>query len=59
MGRSINRFELRDADIVIRPALAGVSGTDFSARQTAIDAGRDATRRAMPQIRARLAALTR
>lgn len=59
MGRSINRFELRDADIVIRPALAGVSGTDFSARQTAIDAGREATRRAVPQIRARLAALMR
>ena len=59
MGRSINRFELRDADVVIRPALTGVSGTDFSARQRAIDAGRDATRRALPQLRARLAELTR
>ena len=59
MGRSINRFELRDADVVIRPALAGVSGTDFGARQRAIDAGRDATRAALPRLRARLAELTR
>ena len=33
MGRSINQFELREADVVLRPALAGVSGTDFTARQ--------------------------
>jgi NTE family protein len=59
MGRSINRFELRDADIVIRPALAGVSGTDFSARQRAIDAGREAALRALPLLRARLADMTR
>jgi NTE family protein len=56
MGRSINRFELRDADVVIRPALAGVSGTDFSQRQQAIEAGRAAARAALPELRARLAA---
>ncbi|MDE1950467.1 MAG: patatin-like phospholipase family protein, partial [Burkholderiales bacterium] len=28
MSRSINQFELRDADIVLRPALAGVSSAD-------------------------------
>jgi NTE family protein len=59
MGRSINRFELPGADIVIRPALAGVSGTDFGARQQAIEAGRDAARRALPALRARLAEMTR
>lgn len=59
MGRSINRFELREADVVVRPALAGVSGTDFSARQQAIAAGREAMQKALPQLRQRLAEMTR
>lgn len=58
MGRSISRHELRDADVVIQPALAGVAGTDFSARARAIDAGRAAALAALPALRARLAALT-
>lgn len=58
MSRSINRYELREADLVIRPALAGVAGTDFTARLRAIEAGRDATRRALPLLRARIAELT-
>jgi NTE family protein len=56
MGRSINRFELRDADVVLRPRLAGVSGADFSARKRAIDAGREAALAMLPQLRQRLAA---
>ena len=36
MGRSINNFELRDADLVLRPKLAGVSGADFAARKRSI-----------------------
>ena len=59
MGRSINQFELRDADVVLRPVLAGVSSADFSARQKAIQAGRDAALRQLPELRARIAALTR
>lgn len=59
MGRSINRFELREADVVVRPALAGVSGTDFSARQQAIAAGREAMQKALPQLRQRLTEMTR
>ena len=39
MGRSINQFELREADVVLRPKLAGVSSADFAAR-TALDPGR-------------------
>ena len=58
MGRSISRHELRDADIVIRPALAGIAGTDFAARDRAIAAGRAAALAALPALRARLAALT-
>ena len=45
MGRSINRFELREADMVLTPTLAGVSSADFASRKRSIQAGRDATRR--------------
>jgi NTE family protein len=59
MGASINRWELKDADVVIRPRLVGMSGADFLSRQRAIQAGRDAAQAALPQLRARIAALTR
>ncbi len=52
MGRSINALELRGADlIVVRPALSGVSGADFGARNRAIQAGRSAMLQALPQLR--------
>lgn len=56
MGRSINQWELKEADVVIRPALAGMRGADFSARARAIAAGRAAMQAALPQLRAALAA---
>ena len=59
MGRSINHFELRDADVVVRPRLAGVSGTDFGARKRSIQAGREAALAQLPGLRERIAAKTR
>lgn len=59
MGRSIGRLELGDAEIVIRPALAGVAGTDFGARRRAIQAGRAAALAAVDALRDRLAAAMR
>jgi NTE family protein len=59
MGRSINNFELRDADIVVRPRLPGVSSADFSSRKRSIQAGRDAARAQMTDLAARIAAKTR
>jgi NTE family protein len=59
MGRSINGFELKEADVVIRPALAGVSSADFSVRAKSLQAGRDAALAALPALRARIAALTK
>jgi NTE family protein len=59
MGRSINHFELRDADIVLRPALVGVGSADFSARSRAIQAGREAALAQLPAVRQRLVALTK
>ena len=59
MGRSINVLELRDADIVIRPSLQGVASADFGARLKAVASGREAALRVLPDLRARITALSR
>lgn len=56
MGRSINRFELKEADVVLRPKLRGQSSADFTQRRQTIDAGREAATAALSQLRERLAA---
>jgi NTE family protein len=55
MGKSINQYELKDADVVVRPSLVGLKSADFSARQRAMDAGRAAMLAALPALKARLA----
>jgi NTE family protein len=55
MSRSISRFELKEADLVLRPALAGVSSADFTSRLRAIRAGREAAAQALPQLKTGLA----
>ena len=55
MGKSINQYELKDADVVVQPSQAGLKSADFSARQRAIDAGRAAMRAALPALRAKMA----
>jgi NTE family protein len=59
MGKSINSLELRDADIVVRPQLNGMAGSDFAARGRAIEAGRLAMQAMLPQLRAALDAKSR
>jgi NTE family protein len=59
MGKSINNFELREADIVLRPKLPGVGGADFAARKKSIQAGRDATIQLLAQLKASIAAKTK
>jgi NTE family protein len=54
MGKSINTLALKEADVVIRPALSGVKSADFSARLRAIEAGRVAMRAALPALKARM-----
>ena len=56
MGRSINNFELRDADVVLRPRLPGVSSADFSSRKQSIQAGRDAAVASLAALRTHLTA---
>ena len=55
MGRSINHFELRDADVVLRPKLPGVSGADFTSRKRSILAGREATLAQLAALREKIA----
>ena len=50
MGKSINGLELKDADVVVRPALNGVASSDFSARRRAIEAGRVAMRQNLSRL---------
>jgi NTE family protein len=56
MGQRLNFFELKEADIVIAPALGAMGGSDFAGRNRAILAGEQATAAMMPQIKARLLA---
>ena len=51
MSKSINNYELREADVVVRPALIGVGSSDFGARRRAIQAGRVAMQALLPQLR--------
>ncbi|MFZ6772409.1 patatin-like phospholipase family protein [Undibacterium sp. SXout7W] len=39
MGQSISQFELKQAEVVVRPELAGMKGSDFNGRNLAILAG--------------------
>lgn len=56
MGRSINSLELRDADVVLRPRLAGFASADFANRKRAIQAGREAMFAQLGELRERVAA---
>jgi len=59
MGKSINRFELREADILVRPVLDGIGSSDFGARKRSIEAGRVAMLKMIPELKAALAARAR
>ena len=56
MGQRLNSFELKDADVVIQPALGKMAGNDFAGRNLAILAGEQAAAAMMPQIKAKLLA---
>ncbi len=59
MAKSINSLELKDADVVVRPALNGISSADFGARRRAIQAGRVAMLQLMPQLKASIEAASK
>ena len=56
MGRTIKTYELKDADLVLQPSLAGVSGADFTTRRQSIRAGREIALAHLAELRGLLAA---
>jgi NTE family protein len=54
MQRSINQFELKNADIVIQPQLLQMGGSDFKSRNAAVLAGEIATQEQMALIKEKL-----
>ena len=51
MGQNLARYELKEADVVIRPQVGNVGSTDFMARHDAILEGEKAAQAALPLIR--------
>ena len=51
MGQNLAHYELKEADIVIRPQVGNLGSTDFMARHDAILEGEKAAQAALPQIR--------
>jgi len=56
MGQRINQLELKDADVVITPALGAMGSADFNGRNLAVLAGEQAAAGVMAQLKARLKA---
>jgi NTE family protein len=55
MGKSLNSVLLKEADVVVKPALMGVKSADFAARRKSIDAGREAMLKQLPRLKEILA----
>ena len=51
MGQRLNGFELRGADVVVRPNLVGMGSANFALRKQAIASGRTAMQAALPALR--------
>lgn len=57
MGQTINLYELKQADIVIRPELGTMKGNDFNGRNVAILAGEKAAMAVIADVRLKLKAM--
>ena len=57
MGQSIGRYELRDADVVVRPQISSLKATDFQDRHLAVLEGEKAVAAVLPEIKSKLARL--
>ena len=55
MGQTLGRYEATEADLVIRPATADLSATDFAGRHRAVLEGERAAAAAMADLKERLA----
>lgn len=54
MGNRISQYELAAADVVIRPNIGQIKGTDFSSRNVAILEGEKAAQAAVSELKKRL-----
>ena len=59
MSAEIGRLRAREADVVVTPEVGGIAYDDFTQKKQLIAAGEEAARKALPAIRAALAAKTR
>lgn len=57
MGQTISKYELAEADVVIRPNTPEIKATDFQSRHLAVLEGEKAVAAALPDLRTRLARL--
>ncbi len=57
MGQSLNHFELKNADVVIKPELATMKGNDFNGRNLAILAGERAANAVLPELKEKIKAM--
>lgn len=58
MGQSISRYELPEADMVIRPATPGISSTDFKDRHIAVLQGEKAVAAILPALKEKLSQMS-
>jgi NTE family protein len=56
MGQRLNQLELKNADVVITPALGAMGSADFTGRNLAVLAGEQAAAGVMADLKARLKA---
>jgi NTE family protein len=54
MGQSLSRYELTEADVVIRPDIGGIGPAEFEQKHLAVLEGEKAALAALPLIRAKL-----
>ena len=59
MGKSISAYELKEADVLVRPVLTGLSSSDFTTRRRSIEAGRQAMLQMLPQLKGKMMELAR
>jgi NTE family protein len=50
MGQRLGQYELKSADVAIRPELGDLGAASFSARQQSIAAGEEAAKLALPEL---------
>ncbi len=56
-GQTINRYELPNADVIIRPVTYGIPATNMSGRNIAVLEGEKAVAAILPELKAKLAIL--